>query len=102
MAPVKTLGLALLPDRGSRAGAIAGPNDGCEGLRLVGGISPHGRDEVRDKIVAAPELHVDLRPGVVHPVAQLHQAVVHQRARYHYQHTRAPNTHHDNTCAPCP
>ena len=40
------------------------------------GVALDRLHEVRDEIQAALQLHVDLRPGVVHHVAQLHQVVV--------------------------
>ena len=43
---------------------------------LVRGVALHGLDEVRDQVVAAAELHVDLRPRVLGAVAQPDEPVV--------------------------
>ena len=51
-----------------------------------------GFDEVGDEIVAALELHVDLRPGVVDDVAQAHEAVV---DRDEPEHQRGQNGEED-------
>jgi hypothetical protein len=40
-------------------------------------VTFHSFDEVRDEIVAALELHVDVRPGVVALSCQANEIVVH-------------------------
>ena len=57
-------------------GIGAGVGDGFERFALMAHVAFHGFDEIGDQVVAALELHIDLRPGVVHVVAQPHQAVV--------------------------
>jgi hypothetical protein len=47
-----------------------------ERLALVRRVPLDGLDEVRDQIPAALELDLDLRPGVVHAVPLLNEAVV--------------------------
>ena len=64
---------------------VAGLDDGLEGLPLVGGVALHRLDQVGDEVVAALELHVDLGPGVLDPVPQLDQAVVHDDDDEHDQ-----------------
>ena len=65
----------------------ARPRHGLERLALVGGVALDGLDEVRDQVVAAPELHVDLRPRVLGPVAQPHELVVERDADHDEQTT---------------
>src|SRR4051812_7399805 len=69
------LGLGLLLWRAGRHGRVAGCDHRLEGLALVGGVALDGLDQVRDEVVAPLELHVDLRPGVLHLVPQLDEAV---------------------------
>ena len=45
---------------------------------FVGGVALHGFDQIRNQVVAAFELNVDVGPGRVGAHAQLHQAVVHR------------------------
>jgi hypothetical protein len=45
-------------------------------LPLVAGIALHGFDDVGNEIVAALELHIDVRPGVVGLNIQPHEPVV--------------------------
>ena len=47
-----------------------------ERARLVRGIALDRLDEVRDEVETALQLHVDLRPGVIHHVAELDEVVV--------------------------
>src|SRR5205085_3758951 len=54
--------------RGRLHSAGPGPGDLLEDLALVRGVSLDRLHEVRDQVVAAPELDVDLRPGVVDAV----------------------------------
>src|ERR671934_155255 len=48
-----------------------------EGAALVGGVALDRLDEVRDQVVAAPQLDVDLRPRVLGAVPQPDELVVH-------------------------
>ena len=82
-APVSTFSACACCCRALRA---ASPRCGpattlLEGARLVGGVALHRLDEVRDEVVPALELHVDLRPRVVDPVPQPDEAVVLRRRR---------------------
>ena len=66
------LGLRLLGRAPRALMALARAlRDGLERAPLVGGVALHRLDQVRDEVVAALELHVDLRPRVVDPVAPL-------------------------------
>ena len=47
-----------------------------ERAAFVGSIAFDGLDEVRDEVETALQLHVDLRPGVIHHVAELDEVVV--------------------------
>ena len=47
-----------------------------ERLALVGGVALHRLDQVRDEVVAPPELDVDVRPARLGLVPQPHEAVV--------------------------
>ena len=72
---------ALRPDRrGARL------RDRLEGAALVGRVALDRLDEVRDQVVAPLELHLDLRPRVVDPVALLDEAVVQRDHVDHEQH----------------
>ena len=53
-----------------------GLRDVLEDLAFVGGVAPHGLDEVGDEVVSAPELRVDVRPGVPHEVPLRNESVV--------------------------
>ena len=57
-------------------GRVAGLDHRFEGLPLVGGVPLDGLDEVRDEVVPALELHVDLRPAFSMRFRRVHQAVV--------------------------
>ena len=57
-------------------GGGAGFGDGLERAAFVGHVALDGFDEVGNQVVAALELHVDLRPGVVDEVAQVDETVV--------------------------
>src|SRR5438067_1654716 len=69
------LGLRLLCGALRAHGHVPGLDHGFEGLTLVGGVALDGLDEVRDQVVAALQLHVDLRPRIVDSVAQPDQPV---------------------------
>src|SRR5205085_4615783 len=68
----------LLLDRLRLLGRRPRLGDAVEGGALVPGIALHRLDEVRDQVVAALQLHLDLRPGVLRAVAQSHEPVVEQ------------------------
>ena len=74
------LGLLLRPGllrlRSPRCGPRPPPR-AC--WRLVRGVALHRLDQVRDEVVPALELHVDLRPRGVDPVPEPDEAVVAQR-----------------------
>ena len=57
---------------------------------LVLGVALDRLDQIRDEVVAALELDVDLRPGVLDPVPQLDQTVVGG------QHVQADEDHEDD------
>src|SRR3972149_6205483 len=59
--------------------------DLLEQLALVGGVAADGLHQVRDQVVAAAELDVDLRPAVVDPVAERDEPVEDQDADEHQQ-----------------
>ena len=67
------------PRRRSRLGGLhRSPASGDQCLEcgaLVAGVPLHDRDHVRDQIVAALELHVDIRPGVIAQLAQSNETV---------------------------
>ena len=54
----------------------AGFDDGGEGAAFVGHVALGGLDEVRDQVVAALELHVDLGEGVLAGITQRDEPVV--------------------------
>src|SRR5208337_4585270 len=91
--------LGLVGGAGGGHGAVARVDDGFEGALFVGGITLHGFDEIRDEIVAAFELHIDVRPGVIASDLQPDQAVVHRDAEDHQENEDAQNnkTHHWST-----
>ena len=64
----------LLHGRGSGESA-AGVGDVGEDFFLVGGVALHGGDQVRDQVVAALEVRVDVRPCLVHVFIQGDQRV---------------------------
>src|ERR1017187_2304869 len=47
-----------------------------EGLPLVGGVPLDCLDKIGNQIVAAPQLHIGLRPGTIDEVAKRYQVVV--------------------------
>ena len=67
--------------------ARCGPGDRFERAPLVRGVALDRLDQVGDEVVAALELHVDLRPGVVDLVPEPDQAVVRPQERS--RHTRS-------------
>ena len=71
------LGLRLLLDALRLLRGRARVRDRLERLALVRGVALDRLDEVRDQVVAAAELDVDLRPGVLGAVAQPDEPVVH-------------------------
>ena len=74
--------------RRHRRGARLG--DRVERPALVGRVPLHRLDEVRDQVVPPLQLHVDLRPGVVDPVALADEPVEEQHQVEQEQH------HHDD------
>ena len=70
------LGLGLLLDRPGLLRARPGLRDLLERRALVLRVALDRLDEVRDQVVAAAELDVDLRPGVVDAVPQPDEPVV--------------------------
>ena len=63
--------------RGGRGSGefAAGFRDAVEDAVLMCGVALHGRDQVRDQVVASLQLRVDVRPGFVHVLVQGDQAV---------------------------
>ena len=57
-------------------GGVAGGDDGFERAALVLDVALGGLDQVGDQVVAPLELDIDLREGVLEPVAQRNQPVV--------------------------
>src|SRR5262249_42289139 len=57
-------------------GLIARADDGFEGAALVREISLRGFDQIRNQIVAALQLHLDLRERVDVAILQRHELVV--------------------------
>ena len=55
---------------------VAGSGDGFECFALVLHVGLRGFNEVRDKVVAAFELDIDLREGVFEAVPQSYEMVV--------------------------
>src|SRR5215210_118925 len=72
----RVLGLGLLLDALRFLRMRPGARHLLEGAALVRRVALHGLDEVRDQVVAAPELYVDLRPRVAHAVPEPHESVV--------------------------
>ena len=72
-------------------GDVARLGDGLERLALVLDVALGGLDQVRNQVVAALELHVNLRVGVLEAVAQRDEFVVAaddkaDEAQQHHQH----------------
>ena len=91
------LGLRLLGDalrllrRGPRL------RDLVEGAALVGRVALHRLDEVRDQVVAPPQLDVDLGPAVLGAVAQPDEPVVDRdRGQRHDQDEHDEDDHPDH------
>src|SRR3972149_3234835 len=63
-------GLRLIRHRGGVDRTGTRVRDLLEQLALVGGVAADGLHQVRDQVVAAAELDVDLRPAVVDAVAE--------------------------------
>jgi len=61
---------------GDAGGFGAGVDDGLQGSFLVGGVAFDRVDEVRNEVVAALELHVNLRPGIFDRLTKANQRVV--------------------------
>ena len=72
----EVLGLRLLRDAGRLLRGRARTCDLLERCPLVRRVALDRLHEVRDEVVAAAELHVDLGPRVVHTVAQADELVV--------------------------
>ena len=76
---------------GGGIGDVARLGDGFERLAFVFHVTLGGLDEIGNQVVAALELHVDLRVGVFEPVAQGDEFVVTaddkaNEAQHHHQH----------------
>jgi hypothetical protein len=65
----------IRPPGGGHRG-VARLHDGVQGAALVGGVTLHRLHQVGDEVIAALELHIDLRPGGVDLVALADQPVV--------------------------
>ena len=78
---------------GHRLGAQR--RDGVEHLAFVGGVTLHRAHEVRDQVVAALELGVDVAPRLAHHVAQVHEPVE-DRERDADEHDHHDNDDHDH------
>jgi len=89
----------LVGGAGGGHSAVARVDDGFESALFVGGITLHGFDEIGDEIVAALELHIDVRPGVVASDLQPDQAVVHRDGEDHQENEDSQNdeTRHGST-----
>src|SRR5581483_11816959 len=78
----RTEGALGLPPLLGRAGLRRGLRrrarlrDRFERPALVRGVALHGLDEVRDQVPAPLQLHVDVRPGLAHPLTERDEAVV--------------------------
>ncbi len=66
-------------------GRVARIDDGFEGFAFVFHVSLNGFDEIRDQVVAARQLHVDLCERVTNPVALVDQPVVDADRPEHYR-----------------
>jgi len=75
--PIASLRLLLRPRALGLDRGVAGLHDAFERLALVRRVALDRLDEVRDQIVPAFELHLDLRPRGVDAIAQANEAVVH-------------------------
>src|SRR5688572_3990040 len=62
------------PEAGLRR--VAGVDDGLESAALVAHVPFDGLDEVRNQVVAARQLDIDLRESVTHAVARVDEVVV--------------------------
>src|SRR5437763_730291 len=62
---------------GGGHGEVAGVDCGGEGALLVAGIACSRFHQIGNQVIAALELDVDIRPGVIGRDVQAHQAVVH-------------------------
>jgi len=68
-----TVGRVLRRSLVGRGRLVAGGDHGLQGRPLVFEVALGRLDEIGDQVVTALELHVDLREGVLEPVAQPHQ-----------------------------
>ena len=59
-------------------GRVPRLDHGLERAALVAHVAFDGLDQIRNQVVAARELHVDLRESVTHAVARAHEIVVHR------------------------
>src|SRR5208337_3307570 len=89
----------LIGGAGGGHGAVARVSDGFKSALFVGGVTLHGFDEIGDEIVAALELHIDVRPGIVATYLQPDQAVVHRDAEDQQENEDSQNneTRHGST-----
>jgi len=80
-APERTVERVLFAGAGRGTGTrrlhrpAARRHERLERAALVAGVALHDGDDVGNEVVAALELHVDIRPGVVAQLAQPNQAV---------------------------
>ena len=89
------LGRGVLADGLGAHRLVAGLDDAFERLLLVGGVALDRLDEVGDQVVAALELHVDLRPGVLRLDRAADQAVVEPMITNRITSTPTPMTIHE-------
>ena len=87
--------LAAGPCAPLRRGARRGHR--LERATLVSRVALDRLDQVRDQILAALELHLDLRPGVVDAVAELDEAVVERDQQTDEQHDDREDHHQTQT-----
>ena len=83
--------MGLVPGARGAHGHIARLDDRFERAFLVPGVALHGFHEVGDQVIAALQLNVNIRPGVVALDFQPHQAVVHPDRKYDDQNEQAQN-----------
>src|SRR5712664_2624688 len=81
----------------SGAGLVARLDHCFQRLALVLQIALRGLDQVRDQVVPALELHVDLRERVLVPVAQVDQTVVGGHGEQDHQHGGREDDPSDHT-----
>ena len=75
-------------------GLATGGHHGLQGAGFVLQIAPGHFHQIGHQVVAAFELHINLRKSVVHPVAQLAQAVMHGRSPKNHDNRNADRHPH--------